>query len=124
MLDQLVAFEGLTIQTRSLENQQHGRVPILENQQHAVQTFSRAGATITARGVTNTLHFWLGPDAELLYVNNTACKSLGYTREELLSMTVFDIDPAVATGVFITTSNDILGVLVYFFIASSYLRGI
>ncbi|MGB5164141.1 MAG: magnesium transporter [Woeseiaceae bacterium] len=36
-----------------------------------------------------------------------------------------DIDPAVATGVFITTANDILGVLVYFLIASSiYLTGI
>ena len=30
-----------------------------------------------------------------------------------------DIDPAVATGVFITTANDILGVLVYFTVASS-----
>jgi magnesium transporter len=37
----------------------------------------------------------------------------------------FDIDPAVATGVFITTTNDILGVLVYFTIASSiYLGGL
>jgi len=35
----------------------------------------------------------------------------------------FDIDPAVATGVFITTSNDILGVLVYFLIASSIYLG-
>ncbi len=37
----------------------------------------------------------------------------------------FNIDPAVATGVFITTTNDILGVLVYFSIASTiYLGGI
>jgi len=37
----------------------------------------------------------------------------------------FDIDPAVATGVFITTANDILGVLVYFSVASAiYLSGI
>ena len=36
-----------------------------------------------------------------------------------------DIDPAVATGVFITTANDILGVLVYFTVASSiYLTAI
>jgi len=34
------------------------------------------------------------------------------------------IDPAVATGVFVTTSNDIFGVLVYFIVASSiYLGG-
>ena len=37
----------------------------------------------------------------------------------------FDIDPAVATGVFITTANDILGVLVYFTVASTiYLTAI
>ena len=35
----------------------------------------------------------------------------------------FKIDPAVATGVFITTSNDILGVLVYFVVASSIYLG-
>ncbi len=35
----------------------------------------------------------------------------------------FDIDPAVATGVFITTTNDILGVLVYFSVASTIYLG-
>lgn len=37
--------------------------------------------------------FWIGRDARFLYVNETACESLGYTREELLQMTVHDIDP-------------------------------
>jgi len=37
--------------------------------------------------------FWIGPDAQFTYVNEAACRSLGYTREELLSMTVHDIDP-------------------------------
>ncbi|UCD95242.1 MAG: PAS domain S-box protein [Candidatus Zixiibacteriota bacterium] len=37
--------------------------------------------------------FWIGPDARFLYVNDTACKALGYTRKEMLSMRVFDIDP-------------------------------
>jgi two-component system cell cycle sensor histidine kinase/response regulator CckA len=36
---------------------------------------------------------WVGADGKLLYVNEATCQSLGYTREELLSMTVFDIDP-------------------------------
>mgnify|MGYP001828317349 FL=1 len=35
----------------------------------------------------------------------------------------FDIDPAVATGVFITTANDILGVLVYFTVATTIYLG-
>jgi PAS domain S-box-containing protein len=37
--------------------------------------------------------FWIRADGRLLYVNEAACHSLGYTKEELLSLTVFDIDP-------------------------------
>ncbi len=37
--------------------------------------------------------FWMRPDAKFIYVNDAACCSLGYTREELLSLTVHDIDP-------------------------------
>jgi magnesium transporter len=36
----------------------------------------------------------------------------------------FKIDPAVATGVFITTSNDIIGVFVYFVVASTIYLGV
>jgi PAS domain S-box-containing protein len=37
--------------------------------------------------------FWTDHNARLVYVNDKACESLGYTREELLSMSVIDIDP-------------------------------
>jgi PAS domain S-box-containing protein len=37
--------------------------------------------------------FWVGPHAEILYVNDAACDVLGYSRDELLGMTVHDIDP-------------------------------
>ncbi len=37
--------------------------------------------------------FWIGPDARILYANETACKLLGYSQKELLAMKVFDIDP-------------------------------
>jgi diguanylate cyclase (GGDEF)-like protein/PAS domain S-box-containing protein len=36
--------------------------------------------------------YWMGQDARFFYVNNEACHSLGYSREELLSMSVHDID--------------------------------
>jgi len=41
--------------------------------------------------------FWIGSDARFIYVNDQACQSLGYTREELLGMTIADIDPLYAT---------------------------
>jgi two-component system cell cycle sensor histidine kinase/response regulator CckA len=36
--------------------------------------------------------FWMDSDGRLIYVNGAACSSLGYSRDELLSMTVHDID--------------------------------
>lgn len=37
--------------------------------------------------------FWTTEDARFIYVNEYACRNLGYSREELLALTVFDIDP-------------------------------
>jgi PAS domain S-box-containing protein len=35
---------------------------------------------------------WLASDRKIVYVNETACTSLGYSRDELLSMHIWDID--------------------------------
>jgi len=43
--------------------------------------------------------FWMGPDARFVYVNEAACRTLGYTRDELIKMTVHDIDPDFAQEV-------------------------
>jgi len=37
--------------------------------------------------------FWIGPDGRILFVNDHSCAILGYTRDELLSKKVRDIDP-------------------------------
>jgi PAS domain S-box-containing protein len=37
--------------------------------------------------------FWMDPKGRFVYVNDRACESLGYSCEELLRMSVFDIDP-------------------------------
>ena len=37
--------------------------------------------------------YFISPSARFIYVNDAACRSLGYTRKELLLMTVHDIDP-------------------------------
>lgn len=42
---------------------------------------------------TSDAAFWMGPDARFTYVNEAACQSLGYRREELLAMTAHDIVP-------------------------------
>lgn len=37
--------------------------------------------------------FWTRSDGRIFYVNNAACRALGYTHDELVKMTVSDIDP-------------------------------
>ena len=37
--------------------------------------------------------FWIGSDARILNVNEAACRMLEYTRDELTTMTLHDIDP-------------------------------
>jgi PAS domain S-box-containing protein len=37
--------------------------------------------------------FWIASDGRILYVNEAACKRLGYTRDEMLKMRKFDFDP-------------------------------
>lgn len=37
--------------------------------------------------------FWLDRDARIYHANIAACKSLGYTREELTKLNLWDIDP-------------------------------
>jgi PAS domain S-box-containing protein len=43
--------------------------------------------------------YWMGSDARLVYVNDAACKALGYSREELLELKVHDIDPEFSPDV-------------------------
>lgn len=38
--------------------------------------------------------FLIRSDAGFAYVNESTCRRLGYSREELLALTVFDVDPA------------------------------
>ena len=37
--------------------------------------------------------FWMRPDSSIFYVNKSACAKLGYTRDELLGMKVWEWDP-------------------------------
>lgn len=39
--------------------------------------------------------YWLSPDGQIRYVNDTACRHLGYSRRELLNMTFCDIHPGL-----------------------------
>ena len=39
--------------------------------------------------------FWMMPDARVIYANTAACRSLGYSLEEILGLKMFDFDPEI-----------------------------
>ena len=51
--------------------------------------------------------YWMGEDAKFVYVNEMACHTLGYSRDELLAMTVHDIDPDFPKKVWPEHWNDL-----------------
>ena len=46
--------------------------------------------------------FWISPDAKILRVNDAACRMLEYSRDELMAMTMPDIDPTLPPEVWPT----------------------
>jgi PAS domain S-box-containing protein len=73
-LENGILFSGMDITDRKLAEQQ------LKFTQFAVDHAGEAA-------------YWTGKDAKFIYANDLACQSLGYTREELLSISVPDIGP-------------------------------
>jgi diguanylate cyclase (GGDEF)-like protein/PAS domain S-box-containing protein len=56
----------------------------------------------TAINKSKTAFFWMAPEeGRVIDVNEAACQSLGYTREELIGMHVWDFDPAFQLPVII-----------------------
>jgi len=77
---------------------EHGRVvrivTIVHDLTEDLRRNEAQGFTQFAIEHTGDAAYWVGPDAKFTYVNAQASRMLGYTREELLDMTVHDIDPA------------------------------
>jgi PAS domain S-box-containing protein len=44
----------------------------------------------------NDMLYWIDPEGKIVDVNDPTCNKLGYTREELVSMGVEDIDPYIS----------------------------
>ena len=43
--------------------------------------------------------FWIGPDARILYANDAACRNLGFASDELIGMSVTELDPNFPTEI-------------------------
>jgi PAS domain-containing protein len=51
---------------------------------------------------------WLDEKGKYVFVNNATCINYGYTKEELLSMTMFQVDPLFTKEIWEAHWNEIL----------------
>jgi len=65
---------------------------LISSQKHEKQSHSNLLYKQFSIDKVSDAIFWINSDSKFIDVNNTACQSLGYSREELLSMQVSDID--------------------------------
>lgn len=72
------------------------RIADLERQVAESQASAELGRLIrfAVENATDVI-LWIRPDASFAYVNETACRTLGYSRQELHRLRIFDIDPTV-----------------------------
>jgi PAS domain S-box-containing protein len=69
------------------------RVGTIQDITERKQTEERLWLTQATMDRLSEAIFWVDQTARFLYVNDAACRLLGYSREELLSLSVSDIDP-------------------------------
>ena len=51
--------------------------------------------------------FWMDFDGNILYVNDAACRITGYSRDELVTMKIFDLDPDFPPEVWDASVDDL-----------------
>jgi PAS domain S-box-containing protein len=97
----LMIIAGIIAWNRSLARQVRLRTRELDNEL-AERSMVEEKLRFTQFAVDNTIDqaFWMTEDGRLFYVNDAACRTLGYSREELIGMSIPDIDPCHPTEVF------------------------
>ena len=60
-------------------------------QSQAVSFMTQFSVDHTPEGIS-----WVQPDGTFAYANDTFCDIMGYSREEMLALSVFDIDPLMS----------------------------
>ena len=88
-----------TIPVQNEEGMAFGAVVLTEDITTLRQT--EADLKLTQFSVDHALEgfLWISSDGRILNANDTVCRLLEYSHEELLAMTVYDIDPHVSSEV-------------------------
>jgi PAS domain S-box-containing protein len=85
-------IHDVTERQRQLAEAEQARYAALSIMEDAVLSKQRLEITQYALDRSADAIFWVEHDARLSYVNDSACRLLGYTKEELLKLSVPEID--------------------------------
>jgi PAS domain S-box-containing protein len=100
----IALVRDITNRKRMEEELQHARDElekrVLERTAELAETAEALRFTQFAIDRTMDQAFWMTEDGQLFYVNDAACRTLGYTREELTKMSIPDIGPTFSPEVF------------------------
>jgi len=72
-----------------------GVLVTLEDTPHRESVERELGLTRLSIDKAADLIHWIAPDGSLLYASDSTCERQGCTRDELLTMTIFDLDPSM-----------------------------
>ncbi|HKL21220.1 MAG TPA: transporter substrate-binding domain-containing protein, partial [Tichowtungia sp.] len=87
-----------TVELRSANSElDQARNEALNKMQETVRANRKLELTQFALDSSSDTVFWIAPDGHFTFINQAACERLGYSRDELLSMSVMDIDPDFPT---------------------------
>lgn len=92
LLEQAVADQTVELQDANRYLKQ-ARVAALNLMEDAIKDKEQLEVTQYALDNSADSVFWMEPDGRFSYVNNSACALLEYSNEELLQLSVGDIDP-------------------------------
>jgi len=77
-----------------------GSIEIIRDITERRRTMDALRMTQFATDCASDAIYWVGQDGQFHYVNEAACHYLGYARDELLGMKVYDIDPDYTRDVY------------------------
>lgn len=81
------------IAERDVEGRFVKSIAVMEDVTDTKKSIQRLQQTQKVFDQSGEAIFWLSLEGQILYVNQQACESLGYSSEELLGMFIWEIDP-------------------------------
>ncbi len=88
------------------ENQWHAVGIIRDISKRKAYEQKRKLASLVFDNISDCI-LWISPEGRFLDVNEASCKTLGYSREEMLSLSVSDIEPSVPASAWPTIWENI-----------------